>query len=485
MQGTKIGYAQTTEEDAVEGDEQLVKITWSMQMHARRYGDTTQLSVRTVSWEHADGRLVRFESETQLGPEPTKLSGHVEGNNLKLETTTGQVRQTSTLAWPAETGGFAALEQSLRRLPLAPGERRSIRSLVPIVNQLGTTDLVARDYETTSLLDGEKRLLRVECSLRLPGAQPLNSVVWTDQAGEILKMLTPGIDQVNYRTTREVALAEASGPALDLGLSTSVRLAAPILRAHETTLVRYRVELADGDPAQVFPQGPSQQVRSLGPHLAEVTVRAIRPSDGRVAGPQPAAANDSPPTEADRQPRPLVQSDDPLIVGLAAEAAGDERDPWRASVRLEQFVKQTIRSKNFSQAFSSAGEVARSREGDCTEHAVLLAAMARARGIPARVAMGLVYSEPPGGEPMLAFHMWTEVNIAGRWIPLDATLGLGGIGAGHLKLAQSSLAGVDALAGFLPIAQVLGRLKVDAVLSAQNDPEFGVPGCGDSGFCRA
>jgi len=67
---------------------------------------------------------------------------------------------------------------------------------------------------------------------------------------------------------------------------------------------------------------------------------------------------------------------------------------------------------------------------------------------------------------MLAFHMWTEVSIAGRWIPLDATLGRGGIGAAHLKLAQSSLAGADALAGFLPIAQVLGRLQV-SVLSTK------------------
>jgi transglutaminase-like putative cysteine protease len=161
----------------------------------------------------------------------------------------------------------------------------------------------------------------------------------------------------------------------------------------------------------------------------------------------------------------LVQSGDPLIVSLAAEAAGDERDPWRTSIRLERFVKQSIRSKNFSQAFASAAEVARTREGDCTEHAVLLAALARARGIAARVAMGLVYTEQPPGQPLLAFHMWTEAYVAGRWIPLDATLGQGGIGAAHLKLAQSSLAGPDAFAGFLPIAQVLGRLRVTVLHS--------------------
>ena len=67
-------------------------------------------------------------------------------------------------------------------------------------------------------------------------------------------------------------------------------------------------------------------------------------------------------------------------------------------------------------------EVARSLEGDCTEHAVLLAALCRARKIPARVAFGLVYYPPQKG---FAYHMWNEVWIADRWIPLDATLGHG------------------------------------------------------------
>ena len=92
--------------------------------------------------------------------------------------------------------------------------------------------------------------------------------------------------------------------------------------------------------------------------------------------------------------------------------------------------------KNFSQAFATAAEVARSLEGDCTEHAVLLAALCRARKIPARVAFGLVYYPPQKG---FAYHMWNEVWIADRWVPLDATLGLGGIGADHIKLGDSNL----------------------------------------------
>ena len=91
----------------------------------------------------------------------------------------------------------------------------------------------------------------------------------------------------------------------------------------------------------------------------------------------------------------------------------EDSDVVRSAVRVEgfrddEFNYQLIRALGVAAAVlradlgheeevarllpdATAAEVARSREGDCTEHAVLLAALARARGIPARVAMGLVY----------------------------------------------------------------------------------------------
>ena len=114
-------------------------------------------------------------------------------------------------------------------------------------------------------------------------------------------------------------------------------------------------------------------------------------------------------------------------------------------------------NKNFTQTFATAAEVAESREGDCTEHAVLLAALARACGIPSRVAVGLVYVKSVGG---FGYHMWTEVYLQGQWFPLDATLGDAGIGVGHLKLTDSALDGPTAYSAFLSVAQVMGQLKI-------------------------
>ena len=119
-----------------------------------------------------------------------------------------------------------------------------------------------------------------------------------------------------------------------------------------------------------------------------------------------------------------------------------------------------IQAKNFGQGFASAADVAKSLEGDCTEHSVLVAALCRAAGIPARVAFGLVYSARDKG---FAFHMWNEAWVAGRWIPLDATLGLGGIGAAHIKLTHSNLTDQGAEAAVLRIIQVINQLEIEVI----------------------
>jgi transglutaminase-like putative cysteine protease len=135
-------------------------------------------------------------------------------------------------------------------------------------------------------------------------------------------------------------------------------------------------------------------------------------------------------------------------------------DPWQTCAALEKWVHDGIQKKNFSQGFATAADVAQSLEGDCTEHAVLLAALCRARQIPARVCVGLVYSPNDQG---FAFHMWNEAWITDRWIPLDATLGLGGIGAAHLKLRHSDLSSEQAESAVLSVLQVMNQLQLQVV----------------------
>ena len=66
----------------------------------------------------------------------------------------------------------------------------------------------------------------------------------------------------------------------------------------------------------------------------------------------------------------------------------------------------------------------RRRAGDCTEAAVLLAALGRAAGIPTRVANGLVYSRQRYHGVGNAFmpHSWTLAYVDGAWRSFDLAL---------------------------------------------------------------
>jgi transglutaminase-like putative cysteine protease len=374
---------------------------------------------------------------------------------------------SDTIAWPKGTGGSTAAPDSLRRKPMQPGETRTLSTFLPLFNRVAVNTLTARAKEKIDVDGASRELLRIESASRIDAQTTIDVTLWTDEQGEVWKLDLPLIQQVTIRTTAEKARAASNAPPVDLGKSLLVKVEPPLKGAHKTTEVKYRVAVEGADVAKLFPASEGQSVKVAGDGTgkisgtAEVTVTAVRPTT-----PLPAGFTPTPPTERDKRANSVVQSDDAEVAKLAAAGAGAETDPWKVALRLESFVHAKMNAAalgdgfDFSKAFASAAETARTLQGDCTEHAVLLCAMLRARGIPARTVMGLVYVE---GGNAFAYHLWTEAYIADRWIPLDATVGHGGTSAAYLKLVDTNLDGIDSFTAFLPLLNVVGRLKVEVV----------------------
>jgi transglutaminase-like putative cysteine protease len=473
LAGVKVGYSRTQEREFIENGGTLVRTDSTNCVTVNRAGQQTSHTIVSTCVETAAGALIRFRTRLESGATPTDFTGYVEGNELVVETETAGKKTTTRLAWPAAAGGLLAMEQSLLRQPMRPGERRTVMGLLAIVNQPVAMELVADKIEPTRLLQHSEDLLRVECQAKLPDGKPIVERLWVNREGVILKRQIDALQQETYRTTEELALVDTGLPKFDLMLDTTVPTDRPLDNPHGTRRVRYRVHLKTNDPAQVFSRGAGQEITSLDPRTAEIVVSAIRPrssrgggqtaaassnNDGRAA--EPILAGDRVPTDDDRTANNLIQSDNPKIVAMARSIAPDETEPWQIATQLEAAVKGHILDTDYSQAFASAADVVEHRKGDCTEHAVLLAALCRARGIPARVAIGLSYVSAGQG---FGYHMWNEVWINGTWAPLDATLARGGIGAAYLKLGDSSLKGTSAFGTFLPVAQVIGQLKVEVL----------------------
>jgi hypothetical protein len=147
---------------------------------------------------------------------------------------------------------------------------------------------------------------------------------------------------------------------------------------------------------------------------------------------------------------PLVQSDDPEIRRVAREVAGETRDPSQAAARLADWVYERL-DKQITVSVPSARQVLEAGRGDCNEHTVLYVALARAVGLPARTAAGLVYVRD-----RFYYHAWPEVWLD-RWVPVDPTLGQTPADASHLRFV------VGGLARQVELVRLIGLLQLDVV----------------------
>jgi hypothetical protein len=122
---------------------------------------------------------------------------------------------------------------------------------------------------------------------------------------------------------------------------------------------------------------------------------------------------------------------DPAIVELAGKLTAGVAERDRQVARLVDWVFENLR-KDLSTNLTTASQVLALRTGDCTEHALLFVALARAAGIPAREVSGVVYM----GDEIRRFgwHAWAEVDLGGRWVQVDPSWGEHIANATHLAL---------------------------------------------------
>jgi len=128
----------------------------------------------------------------------------------------------------------------------------------------------------------------------------------------------------------------------------------------------------------------------------------------------------------------MIQSDKPELVQLAGEITEGSKDYWEATLRLSNWVADNI---DGSILFGTAYETYKRGEGACGSQSMLLAALCRSVGIPARVVWGCLYIPEYGGG--FGSHGWNEIYMGedAGWIPLDVTINeTDYINSGHLRL---------------------------------------------------
>ena len=417
LDGRKIGSFESTRELR----DGRVITAQTLNLSIDRAGTPVALISKETSEETPDGQPLAFRSESKLSGSETTVEGTVRDGKVQVKTLTGGAPQQREIPWP--TG--ALLPEGLRlaglRAGLEPGTM--YRNLAFQPSSLDATQIQTRigPVESVDLPEGKKSLSTVEQKIAF-GGTPVTSHLWVDAEQNVHKLTMPviGVDLVLLACDRACATApNQSADIFDRTLMVSPRA---LTRAELARGMRYVLAARDGGAALQLPQTGEQQTKPEGNTL----IVEILPS--------PRADAESAPAAIDFAPNDWLQSKSPEVEALAQKAVGNVSDPLARMRLLESFVRGFITNKSLGVGYASALEVVRKPEGDCTEHAVLLAALGRSLGIATRVVDGLAYAPGfAGKQQVFVPHAWVQAWIGNRWQSFDAALP--GFDAGHIALS--------------------------------------------------
>jgi Transglutaminase-like superfamily len=466
LDGKRCGFDSTVTTKTTNNGISCYRTLEEEQFVVKRLGVNLKMVEISDVIEDADGAVLSFEETSKGAGSDIVSSGRRVGDDLVVSSR----GQTSRFRIPRLSAlGPEAVRRLSEAVPLKAGQTFSFKTFegdypqAPVVEE-GT--VMGEEIRRVNGVD--RNLWKITSASDL--APTLGSISWVDEQNNDVETLVkvPGVGALDeIVSNRAECMKQPEGAEL---FATSLirpqrAIPSPDLQAR----AYYRITMPRSGETLTLWNNDEQRVLSSSPGSAEieVTVPQISPADATWRLPH---AN-TPEFHPFLQASAYLEVNAPVIQRLARQAVGNERNPVLAAHRIQDFVRDYITKKDLKIGFASAEETAISREGDCTEHAVLCAALGRAVGLPTRCVIGLGYIPPGADEPTIStavgpdtgifgFHMWAEAWIApGKWVPMDAALG--SFDVGHIAITKSALEEVNPLVDLnLPVLQMMENIKI-------------------------
>ncbi|MGH7471057.1 MAG: transglutaminase-like domain-containing protein, partial [Longimicrobiales bacterium] len=402
----------------------------------------------------------RFELGSEIGA--FKVSGVRQDSVLALQLTTGSNAQKSTLSIDPSVLLDAALPMRIAaggQLEVGQALQATVFNPSTMATQRLELRVTARDtliVTDSARYDAARRQWLASSADTIPVwrlEQKLSGITvssWVDEDGHLVKAESP-LGYTLERTAFELADQDWKRSLADGSLTRSygavierTAIAANVDLANVAARDSLRVRMSGIDLRGFDLAGGRQQLRADTLFIkreASALLRATFALPYRGTG-EPAGELGS---------TPLIQVQHPEIVRTARQIADGSSDPVRVAERLNEWVYRQL-AKNVTLSVPSAEQVLRARQGDCNEHTVLYVALARALGLPARTAVGLVHVRG-----RFYYHAWPEVWLADRWVAVDPTLGQFPADATHLRFITGELARQ------IELIRLIGRLQLEVV----------------------
>lgn len=416
----QIGFRSTT-------DTEVLRTEMTSTVRVNVGGVSNDQNMKLITQELLNGTLLRIDGELTIGDTRNEFSGVVEGNVLKMDSLSNGSRSKKNIPWENDFRGPFAIEQSLMRKTLEDDEVRILRHLDPMIGRLVETSLRSVSVgRSSTMLRGAVELREIAVSQR-DGQQTIQSTIWVDDKGEILKSNHPNLKLRAFRVSQEATVEYQRLTALSKidSFQMAVTLESPETRlaiegADKRPSITFKIDGRDSDPFETVSRKSLQAIRSINARSAEITYFRTADDAGdakvmereSVAPPQAAVIEDWIDPES-----PQWQQFKRTIWG---ERNIDGLSNHDKAVLIRDSLRQRWQVTPTNRRIGNLGNLITTLQGSVLEQSLVLGNLYRSFNIPTRLALGYKLV-PAGDEYALVLTSWAEVFDGEKWYSVDPT----------------------------------------------------------------
>lgn len=417
LQGQRIGYSSyITVDDKWKGA--AAKRTDSRSvMDAKLLGSDVRIEMDSKTWTSPTGRPVHMSFSTTSGGRSQKIEAEFGAKTVDLQIENSGSKSKRTLEIPS--GGTIVDD------PLSLVVANGLKPSAPLTYWV-------LDPTTASFLKNEVKVVgptQISLSGKTKDAVLVNVVdprasmkVFFDKDGTLLKVEAPmGITML---PEKKPAGETTNRPHVDLATSTSIRPDRILDNMPSLKTLKLRFSGKDLSKA---PSDSHQTITKDG----EGWIFSIHPTQFNGT-PSVASAKASKPAWV--KPGLNIPSDDPEFVKLAKQITAGKTTVPEVARAVQLWVNKRMTPNAGIGVLRDAREILKTKEGVCRDYAILTATLLRARGVPARLASGLV-----SWDGTFYYHAWVEVWDGSKWVGVDSTTDGTNLSASHVKLGDGNV----------------------------------------------
>ncbi len=410
-EGARLGHA-STEEETTESDR---IITERQHYYLREQASrSTRIVNVTIRREDEAGQTTEISETTTTNGFSSETNARIANGRAQItrDTRAGRWSDTIVLSPNVQFDGGETLFRTWE-----PGVTPRLEFLAFNIDALGVERVVVEASERGA--DG-----RISAIRRRYDGDQLRGVarIILHGDGRIAEVGQPVYGQTIWIRESERDLVTRPHAPYSVVPNSMVRSPVRVSTEARQGRVRYRFLYRDGLEFAPPVTGEQRQARD-----GEALIVDVCETCG------PGLPNDAETLADALRPTAWLQSDHPRLIAIAAPVARLDVSDARKMELLIARAQPYLGELDFNGHYSALDTITR-RAGDCTEAAVLLAALGRAAGIPTRVVSGLTYSRESYHGVSNAFmpHSWTLAYVDGRWRSFD--LALGAFDSTHIAL---------------------------------------------------